>query len=38
MTQQTPVSIEGLDACLPMFGLPPDGAVSADGRRIDVDG
>jgi RimJ/RimL family protein N-acetyltransferase len=37
MTQQTPVSIEGLDACLPMFGLPPDGAVSADGRRIDVD-
>ncbi|MGH3304561.1 MAG: GNAT family N-acetyltransferase [Streptosporangiaceae bacterium] len=28
-TQRTPVSIGGLEACLPMFGLTPDGAPSA---------
>ena len=27
-THRTPVSIEGLEACLPMFGLRPDGAPS----------
>jgi hypothetical protein len=36
-TRRTPVSIDGLEGCLPMFGLQPDGAVSADGRRSDFD-
>jgi hypothetical protein len=36
-TRQTPVSIEGLEACLPMFGLTPDGAAAADGLQSDVD-